>query len=404
MKRRFVILLLCIVMLLSACTQPKADITTTTVPTTSPTEAAPIPREYDTIICNIVRAYPWNAEDRPLVPEHPELSYLYRRSMVLSDVGFAVTDLDRNGQAELLISNVRQDYVYDVYTLSNGQAVHLFASAERSLYYLRENGYVEHVWSGGAGLSGHDFYRLENGILSFVERIANDAHHALDLGMIDDISQANEVDTCFRSVSTQHADYQPISADVAENAVAAYQNSNGCLSIAYTPLTGYKDGAAEASNTHVLITQSANFIYSYEIIGHDGHVIERVDDLTREPREQYVSEDVVGVVIQPGTGLSTNYAVYYDLKTGAVSETFHYVLTAKKNYVVCVEHRDGECLLIVQDIFDKEVYYQEHRLENISPVAADCVTDGYFDVHGNVVITCLTGEDYQETPITIDVP
>lgn len=395
--------LLCFSLLLSACSKSNVDTPASKAPVTSPEESITLPQEYDTIITNIINAYPWNDDDTSVIPENPELSYLYRRNSALSDIGFALIDLDNNGQQELLISDPKQDYVYDLFTLSNGQAVHLFASGERSRYYVRENGFVEHQWSGGAGLTGHDFYKLENGILSFVERITLDVQHAVDLGIIADISQANEVDTYFRSNSTQHEDYQAISSDEADSTLKAYQAANTCVTMEYTLLSSCKNHSAESSDSHVLITQHTDLTYSYEITDYSGRTIAHVDDLIQEPRRQYVSTDVVGICLQAGTGLSTNYAVYYDLKNGVISETFQYVLAAKNDFVVYADCRNGEHFIIAQNIFDKDRYYTEHQLENVSPVAADCAIDGYFDAQGNVIITYLTGEDYTETRFTIEI-
>ncbi len=68
---------------------------------------------------------------------------------------------------------------------------------------------------------------------------------------------------------------------------------------------------------------------------------------------------------------------------------------------MCADYRDGEHYIVVQDIFDKKQYYKEYKLENVSPVAANFVVDGYFNTKGNVNITYLSGEDYTETNYTI---
>ena len=150
-----------------------------------------------------------------------------------------------------------------------------------------------------------------------------------------------------------------------------------------------------------MITQQADKTYSYEITDYKGRILDYEDNLTREPKRQKVSTDVVGISVQTGTGLSTNYATYFDLENSKISETFYYVLTAKDGYVVYGDYRDGEHFIVVQDIFDKEQYYKEYKLENVSPVAADFVVDGYFNTKGNVNITYLSGDDYTETNYTI---
>ena len=129
-----------------------------------------------------------------------------------------------------------------------------------------------------------------------------------------------------------------------------------------------------------MITQQADKTYSYEITDYKGRILDYKDNLTREPKRQIVSTDVVGISVQTGTGLSTNYATYFDLENSKISETFYYVLTAKDGYVVYGDYRDGEHFIVVQDIFDKEQYYKEYKLENVSPVAADFVVEGYFNI------------------------
>ena len=195
--------------------------------------------EYALIIDNIVKAHPWNDDDLTMVPENPELSYMYRRNSELSEVGFALIDLDGNGQEELIISDPSK-FVYDLYTISNGKAVHLFDSGERYCYVLRENGIVENSWSSSAATSGHDFYKLNDGKLDFAERITLDAYHALDAGLINDLSEANEDNCFFRSNSEDEKDYKAVSSDEAIKAIENYQNANKELEIEYTFLSDYK--------------------------------------------------------------------------------------------------------------------------------------------------------------------
>ena len=156
-------------------------------------------------------------------------------------------------------------------------------------------------------------------------------------------------------------------------------------------------------NTHSMIKQQADKTYSYEITDYKGKILDYEDNLTREPKRQKVSTDIVGICIQSGTGLSTNYVKYYDLENCKISQTFYHVLAAKDDYVVCADYRDGEHYIVVQDIFNKEQYYKEYKLENVSPVVADFVVDCYFKTKGNVSITYLSGEDYTETNYTIEI-
>ena len=234
-----------VVFCLSACIyqgQSDTDTVTGTSKNTStqePTDLSMLHNEYALILDNIVKAYPWNDDDLIIVPENPELSYMYRRSTALSEIGFALIDLDVNGQEELIISDPNK-FVYDVYTISNDKIVHLFASGERNYYILRENRWIEKAWSGSAASSGHDFYQINDGKLDFVERITLDAYHALDAGLIHDLSEANGDNCFFRSNSEDEKDYKTVSSAEAIKAIDNYQNANKELEIEYTFLSDYK--------------------------------------------------------------------------------------------------------------------------------------------------------------------
>lgn len=245
MKKSLCILLcLTLIVSLSACIGN--SLSNNSVPGSSTTSnqksinLSTLPNEYATIINNIINAYPWNDDDITMVAENPELSYMYRRNSALSEIGFALIDLDNNGQTELIIADINKSFIYDLYTISDGKAIHLFGSGERYCYYLYDNGCVENQWSGSAVTIGHDFYKYNNGNLDFVERITLDAYHALDAGVIDDLSEANDDNCFFRSSSDDEKDYKSVSSDEAIKAIENYQNANKPLIIEYTLLSEYK--------------------------------------------------------------------------------------------------------------------------------------------------------------------
>lgn len=153
--------------------------------------------------------------------------------------------------------------------------------------------------------------------------------------------------------------------------------------------------------THSMITQEKDKTYSYEITDYKGKILDYENNLRPQPERLCVDTDVVGISVQAGTGLSTNYAKFYDLETGEISKIFYYVIDVEDDCVVYADYRDGEYFIIVEDIFDKEQYYREYRLENVSPVAADFVVSGGFNRKGNINITYLSGDDYTETIYTI---
>ena len=361
-----------------------------------------LPNEYATIINNIINAYPWNDDDMNIVPENPELSYMYRRNSELSEIGFALIDLDGNGQEELIISDPSK-FVYDLYTISNGKAVHLFDSGERYYYILRENGIVENSWSGSAATSGHDFYKLNDGKLDFVERITLDAYHALDAGLIHDLSEANEDNCFFRSNSEDEKDYKAVSSNEAIKTIENYQNANKELEIEYTLLSERNKNNKTLADLYAS-TKNNDKTYSYKFYDLNNNILFQKEDVVREPEINQIAISIYELKTQTGTGLSTNWAVYCDVENSKTSETFYYVLATQGDYVVCADYKDNKHFITVQNIFDKSAYCKTYELENVSPVAADFALGCEFENETKATITYLVGEDYTKAEMTIDIP
>ena len=152
------------------------------------------------------------------------------------------------------------------------------------------------------------------------------------------------------------------------------------------------------------VTKNEDNTYSYSFTDLNGNILFKKENVVREPKINMTSVNVYELITQTGTGLATNWAVYCDVKDSKVSETFHYVLGAKDDYVVWADYEEGKHFIIVQNIFDKSIYYKTYELENVSPVAADFALGCEFDGDNNAVITYLTSENYNETKITIDMP
>ena len=151
------------------------------------------------------------------------------------------------------------------------------------------------------------------------------------------------------------------------------------------------------------VTKNEDNTCSYSFADLNGNILFEIENVVREPKINMISVNVYELITQTGTGLSTNWAVYCDVENSKISETFYYVLGAKGDYVVCADYEEGKHFIVVQNMFDKSVYYKTYELENVSPVAADFALGCEFDSDNKVTITYLTGEDYTETKLTIDI-
>lgn len=195
---------------------------------------------YNDVVGAVMSAFPWDntAPEAYVIPDYPEMSYMYRYCETLSDVGWFQVDLDNNGQKELIIGGEDRLFPYDVFTIKDDQLTHLFSGHDRNSYYLLEDGYIKHQWSGGAMLSGSDFYRLVNGELQFIERITLDLHYARQIGLVGSEPTNGDEDKCFfRSEVYNSGDegYVSITAKEAVERIEKY-NEYKEIEINYYPL------------------------------------------------------------------------------------------------------------------------------------------------------------------------
>lgn len=151
------------------------------------------------------------------------------------------------------------------------------------------------------------------------------------------------------------------------------------------------------------ITQNEG-LYSYKIVDKNGKVLFSQETATREPKIEQVNTYILGLTVQSGTGLSTNWAVFCDVENSKVSETFQYVLMAQGDYVIYANYENGEHSIIVQNIFDKSKYYKKYVLTDCSPVAADFAISAKPNGEGIAVVKYLKGDDYAKTELTIRFP
>jgi len=253
MKKRVWLISLCVAVLLCGCLPGFADlpnvgglISNGDTPVADPAATTErhaqqenMPQAYAEILDALVEAFPWNDDSEYVVEKYPEMSYLYRFYGALSDVGYALTDLDRNGQPELLLSSLLDDGITDAYSLVEGKAVHLFDGGERYRYCVRAGGLVENQWSGSAAMSGYDFSLISGGELILQERIVYDAFQAEAVGLVQDAWEADVADCWFCSRTVQPEDYLHISYQEAQKRLDAYHTQYPLVKIQYQPLSDY---------------------------------------------------------------------------------------------------------------------------------------------------------------------
>lgn len=96
----------------------------------------------------------------------------YQRSEnPLENMGYCLIDINKDGVNELLIGQMGDNVIYDLYTVKDGSAHNVALGWERNRYYVYEEDgeyRIARECSSGASLNSNDNYILENGELKHV--------------------------------------------------------------------------------------------------------------------------------------------------------------------------------------------------------------------------------------------
>ena len=169
-------------------------------------------------------------------------------------------------------------------------------------------------------------------------------------------------------------------------------------------MCGCSNTAENNYNENWTVESVSHYYYDYEIKDNQGNIMLSADGLSREPHIENVADNIVKVWVQAGTGLSTRATQYCDVENGIVSDEFIYVLCEYDSKTVYADFRDNEHYIVVQDMFDKNEFCKEFKLENVADCAADAVLSAEVSKNGKkLTVKYLAGDDYTETETVINI-
>ena len=160
--------------------------------------------------------------DKDNIIENENISSIFYTHSAWDDtyeiLGYTTLDLDGNGVDELIFGENAPDaetgwdgIIYDIYTISNNQLVHVLDGWERNRYYLCEDGTIANESSGSAFNSSFTYYSYTDSSLKLKETVVMDGYY-------------DEENPWF--YSTQYEDSPenstPISEDEAQNIIQKY--------------------------------------------------------------------------------------------------------------------------------------------------------------------------------------
>lgn len=138
-----------------------------------------MPTAYQEILDEYIRAITegWGAEQYM----QEDMSIILRDIRSLDSLGYAMIDLDGNGVEELILAlDEESQTILDLYTLTEGEVVHVLSGWERISYFLRADGLILNIGAESASCTNYVFNRLSGGELIQEEIIRFDAVRDID--------------------------------------------------------------------------------------------------------------------------------------------------------------------------------------------------------------------------------
>lgn len=140
-------------------------------------ERAELPQCYEELIAAATACLEGNVEKDGNY-DFSYLIYSFGSNMDEDDkahFGYLIEDIDGNGTEELIFgengSGAWDGVIYDLYTIHDGELVHVFDGWDRNRYYLCENGMIANEGSSASDLSVYAYYVFEGTELHLVEAV-----------------------------------------------------------------------------------------------------------------------------------------------------------------------------------------------------------------------------------------
>ncbi len=200
------------------------------------TGSEPMPESYAALLSAVVSVFPKVSS----LAEYQGLSDMYDGHTEKTEIGYALADIDGDGTQELLLKSMESPFIYDAFTLVNGELKQLFSGGENDSYRLYEEGYIEQQWTQGENIRGTDYFRVENQELVLFDRVVMDVEEAFARGRVDAVESADSNACFFRSATADKKDYVEITAMEALQLQQSFGEDNYQLYPVFTALSEYE--------------------------------------------------------------------------------------------------------------------------------------------------------------------
>lgn len=146
------------------------------------------------------------------------------------------------------------------------------------------------------------------------------------------------------------------------------------------------------------ISKGNEIKYKYNIYDKDHKVLDSGVAENNNPKISYIGDDVIKIEIGVGTGLVNSR--YYKISGKLKSDWFMTPIAENNEMVVYLDYTVGTTKVIVQNIFDKSIYYKEFKRDFF---ATGMLPEAKFISNKQLSITYQTGEDGHEVTEKLDL-
>ena len=151
---------------------------------------------YDELIAEATEILSNGRDEDTVAPER--MSSVFVMQGDYETLGYLRQDLDGNGVEELIFGGNSDmegfnGVIYDIYSIDNGELVHVLDGWERNRFYLCTNGCIANEASGGAFLSAYQYYTYADGKISIKETVEYNAEYDPDNPWFYTTKEINEL-------------------------------------------------------------------------------------------------------------------------------------------------------------------------------------------------------------------
>lgn len=166
------------------------------------------------------------------------------------------------------------------------------------------------------------------------------------------------------------------------------------------PTINMEDYTAEQSYH---LTKNADNTFAFDLADHAGQILYHRDGLKNEPTFTALDKDNLQVVVKTGNGASNQWAVFFNVKSSAVSRVFTNFLHATTTHVAYVDYLTDQYHVFVAEIKNPDTGLTAVTLKGlVKDEGQDPIHGLEVNDQGDLVVTYPVEKG--EKTVTVDIP